>query len=391
MIDVHMSDPSTEKTIIVRSALGIFVLSTEDENIFTGAANGYSLELCLSFDNGNDRFSAILKKEEILTEAEDRRLSGEFVSFNGLSTYLASWIDEVCSEDIEAYADDVRYFQSSDGKIAYWAYNTHLNTTPIAFVHGGPGGDSNPVKARRLHLHNPIYLFDQMGCGLSDPIKDYDSWNIQEYVDEMKEFIDHIPADKVIIIGASWGSGLSVSYAVATSCKKIAAMILPSPFLSTKLWTQDMWQNLQTMGQDRVDIVKKAIEHNDFGPDFIEVLGEYNSKFLFNRTVFREYAFASAKEEPNETFRKLNGPNDMSTTGKLKDFDITAGLEKLNIPVLFMCSDSDEVTIPRIVEYHDRVKGSRLSIIPNAGHVLALEQFELYRDSIVAFLNELGL
>lgn len=81
----------------------------------------------------------------------------------------------------------------------------------------------------------------------------------------------------------------------------------------------------------------------------------------------------------------------MATTGKLKGFDITPALGKLNVPVLFMCSDSDEVTVPRIVEYHDRVRGSRLSVVPNAGHVLALEQFELYRDSVIAFLSELGL
>lgn len=268
-----MSDQSGENSIVVRSTLGIFVLGAEDENVFTGAANGYFLRLRLSEDNNVRRFSAVLKKEEIFADVDENTLSGEFVSVSGLTPYIASWIDEVCRENIEAYADDARYFQSSDGKIAYWAYNTHLDTAPVVFVHGGPGGDSNPVKARRLRLLNPVYLFDQMGCGLSDPIKDYDSWDIRDYIREMKEFVDHIPAEKVIIIGASWGSGLSVSYAAATECEKIAAMVLPSPFLSSELWTRDMWQNLETMGGDKVEIVRKAIDRNDFGPEFVQVLG----------------------------------------------------------------------------------------------------------------------
>ena len=374
----------------VRSVLGIFKMIEEENNVFMGKANGYLLRVEVSGTGAAEDFSASLICVNSKLPAP-HKLAGGFVSLQLLSTHLASWMDEVCTEQIEDYAKDVKYFQTSGGKLAYWAYNTHLDTVPVVFVHGGPGGDSNPVKARRLCLENPVYLFDQMGCGLSDPIKDYDAWVLDDYITQMKEFIDSIPAEKVIIIGASWGSGLSVSYADATSCEKIAAMILPSPYLSTKCWTEDMWQNLQSLGPEACGIVRNAIEKKDFGPEFIKILGEYNSRYLFNRSIYREYALASAEEEPNETFRRLNGPNDMATDGKLKDFDITPALAKLNVPVLFMCADSDEVTVPRIIQYHDAVKGSRLSIIPNAGHVLALEQFDLYRGTIVAFLRELEL
>ena len=374
----------------VRSVLGIFKMKKDKNDVFSGKANGYELGISVSPNGSTDTFTATLNCNDLNVPAP-QKLTGEFISTQLLETYIASWMNEVCMEQIEDYAKDVKYFQTSGGKLAYWAYNTHLDTTPIVFVHGGPGGDSNPVKARRLCLENPVYLFDQMGCGMSDPIADYDAWVLQDYITQMKEFIDSIPAEKVIVIGASWGSGLSVSYADATSCEKIAAMILPSPYLSSKLWTEDMWQNLQPLGPKAVEIVKNAIKKNDFRSEFIKVLGEYNARYLFNRSIFREYALASAEEEPNETFRRLNGPNDMATIGKLKDFDITPALGKLNVPVLFMCADSDEVTVPRIIQYHDAVKGSRLSIIPNAGHVLALEQFDLYRDAIVAFLRELGL
>ncbi len=374
----------------VRSVPGIFRMKEENNNVFTGKANGYELRICVSPNGTTSTFSAFLNYADTNVPAS-QKLNGEFISMQMMENYLASWMNEVCKEQIEDYAEDVKYFQTSGGKLAYWAYNTHLDTTPIVFVHGGPGGDSNPVKARRLCLENPVYLFDQMGCGQSDPIEDYDAWVLEDYITQMKEFIDSIPAEKVIIIGASWGSGLSVSYADATSCEKIAAMILPSPYLSSKLWTEDMWQNLESLGPEAVEIVKNATEKNNFGPEFLKVLGEYNSRYLFNRRIFREYALASAEDEPNETFLRLNGPNDMATNGKLKDFDITPALGKINVPVLFICADSDEVTVPRIIQYHNAVKGSRLSIIPNAGHVLALEQFDLYRDAIVAFLRELGL
>lgn len=386
-----MSDTSAECMFTVRSALGIFKMLENSPGEYEGSANDRTLVLHITGKPPDLRFSAKLEFHRPDESRAPQELSGGFVTYSGLCTYIATWMDDICDEEIEEYSRDVRYFQSSGGKIAYWAFNTHLDTPPVVFVHGGPGGDSNPVKARRLRLDHPVYLFDQMGCGYSDPIRDYDSWTLDEYIGQMDEFIESIPAGKVILVGASWGAGLSVAYADATSYRKVCAMVLPSPFLSSKLWTEDMWQNLRSMGSNHYDIVKHAVENKNFGPEFIKSLGEYNARYLFNRRIFREYALASASEEPNETFRKLNGPNDMVITGKLKEFDVTPALEKIRVPVLFMCADSDEVPVSRIVEYHREVKGSRLSIIPNAGHVLSLEQFDLYRGAIIAFLSELNL
>ena len=79
----------------------------------------------------------------------------------------------------------------------------------------------------------------------------------------------------------------------------------------------------------------------------------------------------------------------MVTDGKLKDFDVTGVLDRIGLPTLFMAGDSDSVTPERLMQYYRRVRGSRISIIPFAGHVLASEQFPAYRETIMSFIRDL--
>ena len=383
-----LSPLDVPESFTVRSVAGIFVMQRLSATEFEGRANAFVLDVDLVVRADATSVTAALSGDVGREGFGTVSTEGKVSFFEDAVAVISSWVDHVAAEAIEDYASDVKYLDTPDGRIAYWGYNTHLEGTPAVFVHGGPGGDSNPVKARRLMLDRPVYLFDQMGCGMSDPIKDYDAWHIDDYIRQTDAVISHVTDGKVILIGASWGAGLSLAYASATKFAKVAGMVLISPFLSSRKWNEDMDANLRSMGGDYLSIVEKARKDGVFGEDFYRTLEEYNARFLFCRKEFRPYALVSAREEPNETFRRLCGPNDFVTDGKLKDFDVSGKLSEIDVPVLFMCGDSDEVTIPRIMEYYSAVRGARLSIVAHAGHVLALEQFDQYRDAIRAFLSE---
>ena len=371
------------QSFVLSAVLGTFVMESHEDG-YRGSANGYVCDIRFRYANHGLNAS-------IGVSSPRGRVEFEAVSFDlyDMCQHVSEWMDSAFEEDIADFASDVRYLETSGGKMAYWAYDTHLDTVPIVFVHGGPGGDSNPVKARKLRTGHPVYLFDQIGCGMSDPVRDFDSWTVSEYVSQMKEFIDHIPSDEVIIYGASWGAGLTVAYSGETDLHKVKALILCSPFLSTRLWYEDAMENLRSMGSDYHERMLGCIERMDYGKEFKGILAEYNTRFLFNLPEHRQWAIDSAFEEPNEVFRALCGPNDMVTDGKLKDFDVTEVLDRIDVPVLFMAGDSDCITPSRLLEFHRRVKGSRLSVIPFAGHVLASEQFGTYRETISSFVRDL--
>ena len=102
---------------------------------------------------------------------------------------------------------------------------------PVVFIHGGPGGGSNPVHRR---FWDPsiyrIVLFDQRGCGRSTPhaeLRGNTTWNL---VDDIERIRVHLGVDRWQLFGGSWGSTLALTYAQKHP-ERVTEMILRGIFL----------------------------------------------------------------------------------------------------------------------------------------------------------------
>jgi len=85
---------------------------------------------------------------------------------------------------------------------------------PAVFLHGGPGGGSSP-KYRRYHDPQAyrIVVFDQRGCGKSEPhasLEDNTTWHL---VADMEALRAHLGIERWQVFGGSWGSTLALAYA----------------------------------------------------------------------------------------------------------------------------------------------------------------------------------
>ena len=103
---------------------------------------------------------------------------------------------------------------------------------PVVFVHGGPGGGTEP--SYRQFFDPRVYriiLFDQRGCGLSTPhasLEDNTTWTL---VADMERLRTHLNIDKWQVFGGSWGSTLSLVYAV-THPTRVTELVLRGIFLA---------------------------------------------------------------------------------------------------------------------------------------------------------------
>ena len=102
---------------------------------------------------------------------------------------------------------------------------------PIVFIHGGPGGGTEPWQRT---FFNPekyrIVLFDQRGCGKSTPhaeLKDNTTWDLVADMEKIRELLG---IDKWIVFGGSWGSTLALAYA-ETHPERCKAIVLRGIFL----------------------------------------------------------------------------------------------------------------------------------------------------------------
>ena len=105
---------------------------------------------------------------------------------------------------------------------------------PVVVLHGGPGGAINPGMRRYFDASRyRIVLFDQRGCGRSRPnasLEDNTTWTLIEDIERLRE---RCGIDKWVVFGGSWGSTLSMAYAI-THPERVHSLILRGIFLLTK-------------------------------------------------------------------------------------------------------------------------------------------------------------
>src|SRR5690606_4937943 len=123
------------------------------------------------------------------------------------------------------------FLDTGDGHSLYFAECGNPNGVPALIVHGGPGGGCNPAM-RRFHdpRHYRIILLDQRGCGRSLPnasIENNTTWHL---VADMERLRHHLGIERWQLFGGSWGSTLSLAYAV-THPERVTALVLRGIFL----------------------------------------------------------------------------------------------------------------------------------------------------------------
>ena len=143
------------------------------------------------------------------------------------------------------------------------------NGKPVVFLHGGPGGG---IESIYRQYFNPdkwrIIIFDQRGCGQSTPhaeLRENTTWDL---VNDIEKIRVELGINTWTVFGGSWGSTLSLSYAI-THPERCNALILRGIFLLRKKeinWFYqegcsyiypDAWEKyLSPISQDeRIDLV----------------------------------------------------------------------------------------------------------------------------------------
>ncbi len=146
------------------------------------------------------------------------------------------------------------FLKVSDIHTLYWELSGNSQGLPILFLHGGPGGSTDP--SHRTFFDPDVYrivLFDQRGCGKSTPhacLEENTTWDLVNDIEKLREALE---IDKWIVFGGSWGSTLALAYAIGHP-SRVKALIVRGIFLCR---------------QEELDWFFKSGAHHLF-PDFFE-------------------------------------------------------------------------------------------------------------------------
>ncbi|PQM26280.1 prolyl aminopeptidase [Sphingopyxis lindanitolerans] len=125
------------------------------------------------------------------------------------------------------------------GHRLYWEEYGPADGEPVMFLHGGPGGACSPEMARFFDpARYRVILFDQRGCGKSEPnvaaagpAAALAHNTTADLIGDIETLRDALGiAGKMHVFGGSWGSTLAMAYAIAFP-HHCASLILRGIFL----------------------------------------------------------------------------------------------------------------------------------------------------------------
>lgn len=104
--------------------------------------------------------------------------------------------------------------QVSDLHAIHYELSGNPKGKPVVFLHGGPGGGSEPHYRRFFDPERwRIVIFDQRGCGKSTPyaeLRENTTWDLVSDTEKLRE---KLGVEKWVVFGGSWGSTLALAYA----------------------------------------------------------------------------------------------------------------------------------------------------------------------------------
>ncbi len=126
-----------------------------------------------------------------------------------------------------------RGFFKVDGHELFYQLFGNPDGIPVLFVHGGPGAGCQPKDARYFDPKKfNVLLIDQRGAGQSKPFASLKNNKTKFLVDDLHKFLKFLNIKKTFLFGGSWGSCLSLCYAIKYP-KTVLGMVLRGIYLGT--------------------------------------------------------------------------------------------------------------------------------------------------------------
>ena len=296
---------------------------------------------------------------------------------------------------------------STGSKIAYTLISGKepKKTHPIIYLHGGPGGpiyNSNITSLSALSDDGyDIYLYDQIGGGHSRRLDNINDYTVDRHKSDLKEIVKIIGVEKIILIGQSWGAMLANLF-IAENPEKVERVIFtgPGPILPIKKELANIippdsldlrephYSNRQ--GNEKAHNIRSMLMQKYamiFGyklasdkeaDDFATYLNtELNKSTLSDTSITREAEGGAGYYAQIMTVKSFRDVKDQRLKIKI-----------LNIPILVMKGQYDNQQWGYTKEYLELYSNSKLVVIQNAGHAIAVEKPDEYIKTIREFINQ---
>ena len=259
---------------------------------------------------------------------------------------------------------------------------------PLLLLHGGPGAGHNYLLPMSpLGDERPVIFYDQLGCGKADSPPDEKVYTIQRSVDEVDAVRKALGLDRIVLFGHSWGAMLAIEYLCQGRGAGVEKLVLAGALASAAQAAAGMQRLIAALPDGKG---KRMHEPEAAGQtasqEYQDAVGLFYQTHLCRADPTGHFAESGENIAKSIAYRVMNGPNEFTITGVIKDWDRRRDLGSIKLPTLITTGEFDEVTLDCHETIRDGIAGSKLVVMKGCSHATMdekpAEYVQLLRDFI---------
>jgi len=267
----------------------------------------------------------------------------------------------------------------------------------VLLLHGGPGATHEYFEAFDSYFPGAdieYYYYDQLGSAFSDQPKDGSLWDLPRFVEEVEQVrvALHLDSSNFYLLGHSWGGILAMEYALKYQ-QNLKGLVISNMMASIPEYVSYAEKTLMpAMDQKALAEIKKLEAKKDYeNPKYMELLVPNYYVFHILRMPADQWP-----DPVNRAFMRLNkdvyipmqGPSEMSASGKLEKWDRTADLGRITVPTLTIGAQHDTMDPKHMEKMATLVKKGRHLYCPNGSHMAMYDDQKTYFDGVIKFIKD---
>lgn len=257
-----------------------------------------------------------------------------------------------------------------------------MKEKPVAFViHGGPGVDHTSFKPTFSPLSQKLQLvyFDHRGQGRSAR-GPKESYTLENNVEDMEALRQHLGLDKIVVIGASYGGMVALTY--ASRYPEYVSHLIAIVTVPDARFLERAKQILAERGTEEQQAIAQHLWDGTFRDE--EHLREYF------RVLGPMYSLTFDPDAPQNSWKRAILSADAINEafgGFLRTYDVRDQLHKITAPTLVIGARHDWICPPEFSEeIAALIPNSDLRIFENSGHGVRADEPEALLDAIAGFI-----
>jgi proline iminopeptidase len=281
-----------------------------------------------------------------------------------------------------------RFLEVDGYKVYVRTFGRSNRDRTLLCVHGGPGGTHDYLLPLADLVRNGyrVVFYDALGCGRSDLPAGTELFTLEHDLRVLDAVRRSLDGDRIHLMGSSYGGMLALAYA-SRYPEHLLSLNSTGGLSDVPMAVREMRRLVGELpAKTRAILHRYAARGEYLHPAYEAAALEFYRRHFCRQWPWPDPVISTIVRTSRPVYTTMNGPNEFTIVGNIRDIDFTRDLRRISVPTLVIHGRYDEVT-PRVGErIHRAIPGSLFHVFSRSSHVSFWEERTQYMRLVAGFL-----